>query len=89
MCSCKPELPAKKRSIVQRILIAPVTFYRLYISPMTPPSCRYSPTCSAYMVEAIDLWGVYGVWLGVKRLARCHPFVPGGHDPVPRPPERG
>lgn len=71
--------------MIRWLLIAPIRFYRAYISPLTPPACRYDPTCSAYAMEAIEVWGIYGVWLGLKRIARCHPLFPGGHDPVPLP----
>lgn len=71
--------------MIRWLLIAPIRFYQAYISPLTPPSCRYTPTCSAYTKKAIEVWGVYGVWLGIKRILRCHPLYPGGHDPVPLP----
>ena len=61
-----------------------IRVYQLFISPIFPASCRYTPTCSAYAVEAIERHGVFhGSWLAAKRIARCHPFRPGGHDPVP------
>ncbi|MBO0724052.1 MAG: membrane protein insertion efficiency factor YidD [Blastocatellia bacterium] len=57
--------------------------YKYAISPMLPPACRFTPTCSEYTVEAIGKYGfLKGAWLGVKRLSRCHPFSEGGYDPV-------
>ena len=79
------EHPPVKRSWIRTALILPILFYRKVISPMTPPSCRYQPTCSAYTLEAIEVWGVVGVWMGFKRIMRCHPFHAGGYDPVPKP----
>jgi len=61
-----------------------IRFYQKFISPALPPSCIYTPTCSAYTYEAISRYGVLkGGWLGAKRILRCHPFAHGGHDPVP------
>lgn len=58
--------------------------YKRFISPLLPPMCRFEPTCSVYAMQAVEKYGVLrGVWLGVKRLVRCHPFNPGGWDPVP------
>ncbi|NLE75305.1 MAG: membrane protein insertion efficiency factor YidD [Chloroflexi bacterium] len=58
--------------------------YKRGISPRLPPSCRFIPTCSEYMYEAIERYGVVkGGWLGLKRVSRCHPWNPGGYDPVP------
>lgn len=71
--------------MIRRILIAPIRFYRAYISPLTPPACRFHPSCSLYTLQAIEVWGVYGVWLGMKRIGRCQPLFPGGHDPIPLP----
>jgi hypothetical protein len=69
---------------VTRGVLAVLRFYQSSISPAFPPRCRYSPTCSAYAVEAIARFGlVRGGWLAVRRLLRCHPFHAGGHDPVP------
>ena len=58
--------------------------YKRLISPLLPPMCRFEPTCSVYTMQAVEKHGVIrGVWLGMRRLARCHPFNPGGWDPVP------
>jgi putative membrane protein insertion efficiency factor len=70
--------------IVRRSLQAPIRFYRKFISPLKPPTCRFAPTCSAYALEAIEVHGpVKGSYLAVKRICKCHPFHPGGFDPVP------
>lgn len=71
---------------MKHILIALVKFYRKYISPLTPPTCRYVPTCSQYALEALEKYGaVKGGWLAIKRICRCHPFHKGHdfYDPVP------
>ncbi len=65
------------------LLIGLVRFYQKLISPLFPPSCRYHPTCSNYMIEAIQKHGLKGVLMGLVRIGRCHPFVEGGEDPVP------
>ena len=66
------------------VLLAGIGFYRRFISPMIGPRCRFTPTCSAYGLEAIQKHGPWkGGWLTVKRLLRCHPFTPCGCDPVP------
>jgi len=77
--------PPARQLWLRWALILPIRFYRGVISPMTPPSCRYQPTCSAYTLEAIELYGLRGVWMGTKRILRCHPFHAGGYDPVPKP----
>lgn len=65
-------------------LLAAVQFYRHCISPFTPPSCRFTPTCSAYAVEALRKYGpIKGGWLTLKRLSHCHPWGGSGYDPVP------
>ena len=66
------------------IALKMLRFYKRFISPMLPPSCRFYPTCSIYTYEAIDRYGFFrGSWMGVKRISRCQPFHPGGYDPVP------
>jgi hypothetical protein len=76
------------RRATAMVLIAPILFYRYFISPMLPPSCRFTPTCSQYAIEAIQTHGaVKGLGLAVRRLARCHPITwlggSHGYDPVP------
>lgn len=70
---------------MKRMMLALIRFYRTKISPYTPPSCRFIPTCSAYAYEAISKYGAWkGGWLALKRLLRCHPFYKGDpYDPVP------
>ncbi|WP_173916408.1 membrane protein insertion efficiency factor YidD [Halobacillus sp. Marseille-Q1614] len=69
---------------MKQIFIALITFYRKWISPMTPPSCRFQPTCSEYGIEALKRFGFFkGSYLTVKRILKCHPFHKGGFDPVP------
>lgn len=70
--------------MMRRVLILFVRAYQKGISPFLPPSCRYYPSCSAYAVEALEKYGALkGGWLAVRRISRCHPFRPGGFDPVP------
>lgn len=65
-------------------LILLVKFYQLCISPFTPPSCRFTPTCSQYALEALHKYGPFkGGWLALKRILRCHPWGGSGYDPVP------
>jgi uncharacterized protein len=69
---------------MKRIPIVLIRGYQRLISPLFPPSCRFTPTCSQYAIEAIDRFGtVKGGYLATKRILRCHPFHPGGYDPVP------
>ena len=70
--------------MLARVLIGGIRFYRRAISPLKPPVCRFHPTCSQYGLEAVQRYGAErGVWLLLRRLARCHPFCRGGYDPVP------
>ncbi len=69
---------------MKQLLIRLIRGYRLLISPLFPPTCRFHPTCSVYAIEAIERFGVFqGGWLAARRILRCHPFHPGGYDPVP------
>ena len=71
--------------MVGRILIAGIRFYQTAISPLSPPSCRYIPSCSAYAREAVEVHGsAAGAWLAFRRILRCHPWGGHGYDPVPR-----
>jgi putative membrane protein insertion efficiency factor len=77
---------ARRPSIPSRVLLLPIVAYRRWVSPVVPARCRYYPTCSAYTLEAITVHGAWrGFWLGLRRVLRCHPFNPGGYDPVPPP----
>ncbi len=70
--------------MIARALVLLVRLYQRLISPLLPPSCRFYPSCSAYAVEALQRHGALrGSWLTARRLGRCHPFHPGGLDPVP------
>lgn len=69
---------------MKRLLLWMIRFYQRRISPLFPPTCRFTPTCSHYTAAAIERYGVVkGGWLGLRRILRCHPFNPGGYDPVP------
>ncbi|MEE2044091.1 MULTISPECIES: membrane protein insertion efficiency factor YidD [Nocardiopsidaceae] len=69
-----------------RVLILPIRGYQRFISPLFPPVCRFYPSCSTYAVQALRVHGaLYGSWLAIRRIGRCHPFNPGGLDPVPPP----
>jgi len=68
---------------MQSLILALLAAYKRLVSPLLPSACRFHPTCSEYMMEAVRRYGpARGVWLGVKRLSRCHPWNPGGLDPV-------
>ena len=72
------------RRLAGTIFLLPLRFYRRCISPYTPPTCRYHPTCSEFAMIAVERFGIFrGSWLTLRRLARCHPFAGHGHDPVP------
>jgi putative membrane protein insertion efficiency factor len=76
--------PGKGPAVITRVLMAAVAGYRRFISPLLPPRCRFEPSCSAYALEALRVHGAArGLWLAMARIARCHPFHPGGYDPVP------
>ena len=69
---------------MKKVCLLLIRFYRVFLSPLKPPSCRYIPTCSEYALIAIEKYGVLkGCWLAFKRIMRCHPFHKGGYDPVP------
>ena len=64
-------------------LLLLIRFYRLAISPLLGRACRFHPSCSEYALEAVTRHGLHGVWLSARRIGRCHPWHPGGYDPVP------
>jgi putative membrane protein insertion efficiency factor len=68
---------------VTALLLAAVRGYRRFVSPLLRPRCRFHPSCSAYAEEALRRHGLHGAWLAARRVGRCHPFHPGGYDPVP------
>ncbi|TVR78805.1 MAG: membrane protein insertion efficiency factor YidD [Saprospirales bacterium] len=73
----------------KKILILPIRFYQATISPLIGPNCRYTPTCSHYMIDAINEWGAFrGLWMGIKRIGSCHPWGGHGYDPVKPNPRR-
>jgi uncharacterized protein len=84
MNSIQAAVPTK----AARVLVVPILWYQRFVSPMLAPRCRFAPSCSQYAVDALRAHGAArGLWLTVRRLARCHPFHPGGYDPVPARPQ--
>ena len=70
--------------ILNYFLIVPIKLYQILLSPLIGPSCRFTPTCSNYAIEAINRHGPFkGFWLAIKRISKCHPWGDSGHDPVP------
>jgi putative membrane protein insertion efficiency factor len=68
---------------MKQILILLIKIYQKFISPMLPKTCRFYPTCSAYFIQALEKYGFFkGTYLGLKRISRCHPWNPGGYDPL-------
>lgn len=66
-----------------KLMILIIRGYKLFISPILPPTCRFTPTCSTYFIEALEKYGLLkGTYLGIKRILRCHPGNPGGYDPL-------
>ena len=75
--------------LIEQILIFLVRFYQVAISPMLGTSCRHTPTCSHYTIQAIQEWGaIKGSWLAIKRISSCHPWGSHGYDPVPKNPKK-
>ena len=80
----RPREAEGPRGLGARFMTKGIRFYQRYLSPLHPPCCIYTPTCSQYAVEAIAKYGALkGGWLAIKRICRCHPFHEGGYDPVP------
>lgn len=72
-------------AVLKRIILASLRFYKRNVSPLLPPACKYTPTCSEYAQIAVERYGAaYGGYLAAKRILRCHPFAKGGYDPVPQ-----
>jgi uncharacterized protein len=71
--------------VIKKLFIFPIRIYQAILSPLLGSNCRHTPTCSHYAIEAIEQWGVIkGIFLGSKRIARCHPWGTSGYDPVPK-----
>lgn len=72
-----------QRQFLRQLLVLPIRAYRLTVSPLLPPACRFEPSCSEYAIEAVLRHGIRGVWLAFRRLLRCHPWSEAGVDQVP------
>ena len=84
MTEADGQVAQARPSAAARVLMALITGYRRFISPLLGPRCRFAPSCSAYALEAVREHGALrGTWLAARRIGRCHPFNPGGFDPVP------
>ncbi|MBT1700664.1 membrane protein insertion efficiency factor YidD [Fulvivirgaceae bacterium PWU4] len=71
--------------MLKKLFILPIRLYQVLLSPMLGVNCRHTPSCSHYTIEAIEEWGIFkGTWLGITRIARCHPWGTSGYDPVPK-----
>lgn len=69
--------------MIEKLILSFIVFYQRFISPLTAPSCRFYPSCSEYALQAIKRYGPWrGLWLSLRRILKCHPFHPGGYDPV-------
>lgn len=69
--------------MIQKVFLSLIIFYQRFVSPLTAPACRFYPSCSEYALQAIKLYGPWrGLWLSFRRILKCHPFHPGGYDPV-------
>lgn len=80
----RTRIPAQGATLIARALEGLIKVYQWTVSPLLPPACRFYPSCSHYAQEAVHRHGAMrGSWLAVRRIARCHPWCPGGHDPVP------
>jgi putative membrane protein insertion efficiency factor len=81
---CHDGEPEHQDPVIERVLLVLLRGYKRWISPLLGPRCRFHPTCSVYAMQSVERFGaVRGSWLAARRVLRCHPFHPGGHDPVP------
>lgn len=70
--------------MLKKLFILPIRVYQIVLSPLLGKNCRFEPTCSQYMIDSIREWGIFkGMFLGLRRISKCHPWGPHGHDPVP------